>query len=106
MSTLSNTWVTSDPNVMGGTPCVKGTRITVTTVLDIIATVKPRSDIFLDYPELDEMKLRAAIEYAAKNLSPKALTASELMELKRISIIEMKKTLEKGNDERGVFIEF
>ncbi len=65
MTELSDYWVTIDPHVMGGAPCIKGTRITVTNILDIVAAGEPFSEIILDFPSLDKTKIKAALEYAA-----------------------------------------
>ena len=68
MSTLSNTWITIDKNRMGGAACIRGTRITVTNVLDILVSGDPLSEVFLDYPGLDKTKILAAIDYANTEL--------------------------------------
>ena len=53
------------PGVRGGKPCFLGTRITVYDVLDYLASGMTTSEIVLDFPELSEQHIRAALEFAA-----------------------------------------
>lgn len=53
------------PGVRGGKPCFTGTRITVYDVLDYLASGMAPSEIVVDFPELTERHVRAAIEFAA-----------------------------------------
>ncbi len=53
------------PGVRGGKPCVAGTRITVYDMLDYLASGMTSSEIVVDFPELTEQHVRAAIEFAA-----------------------------------------
>ena len=50
---------------MGGQPCIRGMRITVRRVLDILATYVDRRELFQDYPDLEEEDLRQALRFAA-----------------------------------------
>jgi len=54
-----------DPEIMLGKPVIKGTRIPVYLILDLIAAGKNFSQIIDDYPELVEADIRAALEYAS-----------------------------------------
>lgn len=60
--------ITRDPATMRGEPCIRGMRLTVRRVLDAIATYPDRSDLFREYPELDEEDLRQALQFAAAHL--------------------------------------
>ena len=53
------------PGVRGGKPCFADTRITVYDVLDYLASGMTSSEIVVDFPELTEQHVRAAIEFAA-----------------------------------------
>jgi len=53
---------------MGGQPCIRGLRITVKRVLEILATYPDRHELFADYPDLEEADLQQALAYAAANL--------------------------------------
>jgi uncharacterized protein (DUF433 family) len=60
--------ITTDPAVMNGQPCIKGTRLTVRRVLLILAQCKDREEIRKDYPQLLDEDIEEALEYAAANL--------------------------------------
>ena len=59
------TRITFDSIVMGGKPCIRGLRITVGTIVGLIACGKSRAEIFKLYPYLEEEDLREALVYAA-----------------------------------------
>ncbi len=53
------------PGVLGGKPCVRGTRIPVTMVLELIAQGIPFAQIIQDYyPQLSVADIQACVEYA------------------------------------------
>jgi uncharacterized protein (DUF433 family) len=52
--------------VMGGVPCVAGTRIPVSTVVGLIANGATSTEIVTEYPVLTEDDVRACLAYAAK----------------------------------------
>ena len=58
--------VVSDPKVSGGEPCIRGTRIHVSVILDSLAEGLSASDITQHYPPLTEQDVRAAVGYAAE----------------------------------------
>jgi len=58
--------VVSDPNVLGGEPCIRGTRIHVAVVLDSLAEGLTPAEIVDHYPPLTEDDVRAAVAYAAE----------------------------------------
>lgn len=57
--------ITIEPGKMGGHPCIRGMRITVRRVLEILATYEDRSLLFKDYPDLNEEDLQQALACAA-----------------------------------------
>lgn len=57
--------ITIEPGKMGGQPCIRGMRITVRRVLDILATYTTRAELFEEFPELQEEDLRQALAFAA-----------------------------------------
>jgi uncharacterized protein (DUF433 family) len=57
--------ITHDPAVMGGKPCIRGLRVTVGTVLGLLATAQSRERILKAYPYLEPEDLDAALAYAA-----------------------------------------
>jgi uncharacterized protein (DUF433 family) len=60
--------ITHNPLVMGGKPCIRGLRVTVGTVLGLLATGKPRERILEAYPYLEAEDIDAALAYAAWRL--------------------------------------
>ena len=60
--------ITHDPAVMGGKPCIRGLRVTVGTVLGLLASGQTRERILVAYPYLESEDLDAAIAYAAWRL--------------------------------------
>ncbi len=57
--------VTFDPKVMGGRPCLCGLRVTVGTIVGLVATDHTRSEILHLYPYLEEEDIAQALKYAA-----------------------------------------
>ena len=57
--------ITFDPAVMGGRACIRGMRITVSLVLNLIASGMSAQEILADYPYLESEDLQAALRYAA-----------------------------------------
>ena len=58
--------ISIDPNVCFGKPCIKGTRIWVSLILDFLASGMSEAEILEDYPSLKPEDLRAAIAYGAE----------------------------------------
>jgi uncharacterized protein (DUF433 family) len=59
------TRITLDPEVMGGKPCIRGLRVTVGTVVGLVAAGHSMADILRAYPYLEEEDVREALSYAA-----------------------------------------
>jgi len=57
--------ITRDPAVMGGRPCIRGMRVTVGTIVGLLATGRSHEDILQAYPYLEPDDIRAALSYAA-----------------------------------------
>jgi uncharacterized protein (DUF433 family) len=57
--------ITRNPDVMGGKPCLRGMRVTVGTVVGLVASGRPNAEILAAYPYLDEEDIRQALAYAA-----------------------------------------
>lgn len=58
--------ISIDPNVCFGKPCVRGTRIWVSLLLDFLASGMSIPEILAEYPQLGEEDVRAAIAYGAE----------------------------------------
>jgi uncharacterized protein (DUF433 family) len=57
--------ITFDPNVMGGKPCIRGMRVTVGTIVGLIASGSTAEEVLADYPYLEAEDIPAALSYAA-----------------------------------------
>lgn len=57
--------ITSDPAVMGGKPCIRGLRVTVGTIVGLVATGHGEEEILRLYPYLEGEDIREALSYAA-----------------------------------------
>ena len=57
--------ITHDPNVMGGRPCVRGLRVTVGTIVGLIAAGHSIQDVLRLYPYLEAADVSEALSYAA-----------------------------------------
>lgn len=58
--------ISVDPNVCFGKPCIRGTRIWVSLILDFLANGMTIKEIIEEYPHLTEEDIRAAIAYGAE----------------------------------------
>jgi uncharacterized protein (DUF433 family) len=58
--------ISIDPAVCGGKPCIKGTRIWVSLVLDLLATGMSEAELRAEYPALTHEDVLAAIAYGAE----------------------------------------
>jgi len=59
------TRITSNPQMMGGRPCIRGIRVTVGTVVGLVASGHSREDILRLYPYLEPEDISEALAYAA-----------------------------------------
>ena len=57
--------ITINPNQCGGRPCIRGQRIRVKDVLDLLAAAVPEKEILEDYPYLEAEDIRACLEFGA-----------------------------------------
>ncbi|MEW6376559.1 MAG: DUF433 domain-containing protein [Thermodesulfobacteriota bacterium] len=57
--------ITFDPEVMGGKPCIRGLRVTVGTIVGLIAAGRTKDEILKLYPYLEPEDIDQALAYAA-----------------------------------------
>jgi uncharacterized protein (DUF433 family) len=57
--------ITYDPQIMGGRACIRGMRVTVSLILNLVATGMNRQEILEAYPYLESEDIQQALEYAA-----------------------------------------
>jgi uncharacterized protein (DUF433 family) len=62
-------WITSNPDILGGKPCIRGTRISVEFLLELVADGAGPKDILQAYPQVSEEALKSAFRYAAQAMS-------------------------------------
>ena len=55
-----------NPRILGGKPIIKGTRISVEFILDLLASDVSEEDILEDYPHLTKEEIHACLRYAAR----------------------------------------
>ena len=60
--------IVSDPAILGGKPCLRGTRISVEFILELLASGASRDEILTAYPQVTAPLLSAALAYAAQSL--------------------------------------
>jgi len=65
--------ITSNPRQCGGRPCIRGMRIRVKDVLDMLAGGATEAEILADYPYLEQDDIRASLEYAVRQIDRTAL---------------------------------
>ena len=70
------TRITVDPNQMGGAPCIRGLRIPVATVVDMIADGMSEAEILAAYPDLVHEDVHEALRYAAEAVRERELPLS------------------------------
>ncbi len=68
------TRITIDPEVMGGKPCIRGIRVTVGTIVGLIATGKTVEDILAEYSYLEREDVLEALSYAAWRAEEKEIS--------------------------------
>ena len=57
--------ITFDPNLMGGRACIRGMRITVSLVVNLVAKGMSADEIVREYPDLEPEDIREALSYAS-----------------------------------------
>ncbi len=69
--------ITRDPGICGGEPVIKGTRVTLRTILASLAEGDTIEEILEDYPSITEEDIRSVIAFAAES-SKEDLPVSEI----------------------------
>jgi uncharacterized protein (DUF433 family) len=67
--------ITVDPAQCGGRPCIRGMRIRVIDILDMLAAGLSFEQILADYPDLEREDITAALRYARQRLDHPVLAA-------------------------------
>ena len=69
--------ITVDPAQLGGLPCIRGLRVTVSAVVGQLAAGRSIEDILADFPYLEREDVLAALEYAAAAVSERELPLAQ-----------------------------
>jgi uncharacterized protein (DUF433 family) len=70
---MTFTRITVTPDQMGGVPCIRGLRIPVATVVDMIADGMTRDEILEAFPDLEKEDIREALHFAAEAVREREL---------------------------------
>lgn len=68
--------ITTNAEVCGGRPCIRGLRVRVKDILDLLANGASVEEILADYPYLEREDITAALQYAAAQLDHPVLHAA------------------------------
>ena len=72
---MSSSRITSNPDQCGGRPCIRGMRIRVIDILDLLANGLTIQQILVELPDLEENDIKAAIAYARKRIDHPVVAA-------------------------------
>lgn len=73
----SESWrITSNPEILSGKPCIRGIRIRVADILDMLAEGATRNEILEDYAYLEDQDITAALEYAKSAVDHRLVKAA------------------------------
>jgi uncharacterized protein (DUF433 family) len=70
--------IVTDPHILGGKPCIRGTRLSVEFLLELIASGATQAEIVQAYPQLSVDDIAAAVRYAARVLKDDVLLTAEV----------------------------
>ncbi len=69
--------ITANKDILGGKPIIKGTRISVEFILELLASGVNETEILRDYPHLAKEDIKACLEYAARSMKNEILVDLE-----------------------------
>ncbi len=67
--------ISSDPGKCGGRPCIRGMRIRVIDILEMLANNVPPAQILEDFPDLESADIQASLLFAARRAGHARLVA-------------------------------
>lgn len=71
--------IVNDPQLMNGQACLKGSRLTVRRIIEIVALYQDRAERLKEYPELDDEGIRQALRFATLYLPDSVSEANALV---------------------------
>lgn len=93
---IGTTRITFDPNVMGGKPCIRGMRVTVGTIVGLIASGYEKNEILRLYPYLESEDIDESLSCAAWRVEEIDVTPENIGYLVISAIANFHLHLEKG----------
>lgn len=76
--------ITINPEICGGAPCIRGMRVRVTDIIDMLAAGATRAEILADYPYLEDEDISAVMTYAwSAHIPAEWLLAQQIVSLLR-----------------------
>ncbi|MEQ8169675.1 MAG: DUF433 domain-containing protein [Candidatus Eremiobacterota bacterium] len=70
--------ITSNQAILNGKPCIKGTRISIEFILELLSSGATFNDILKNYPHLTEEDLQEALQYASRFLKNEIVIMAEV----------------------------
>ncbi len=67
--------ITVDPEQCGGRPCIRGMRIRVTDVLDLLANGLTPQEVLAEFPDVEPEDIRACLRFASRRIDHPIVTA-------------------------------
>ena len=69
--------IVSTPGVVGGRPCIKGTRLSVSLILELMSAGSSEAEVLKAHPHISSADVRACLRYAAQSLEPPITTETD-----------------------------
>lgn len=70
--------IVSNPQIFGGKPCIRGTRISIEMILEWIASGASRDDVLRNYPQLSADDIEEALRYAVHSVNREFVADAEV----------------------------
>lgn len=90
-----NSRITFNPKQCGGRPCIRGMRIRVKDVLEMLASGATPEEILQSYPYLEQEDIRACLEYAAAQIEKQNAGIRDLIVVSRTLVDSQLKVTEQ-----------
>jgi len=65
--------ITSNPKQMNGQPCIRNLRLTVTRVIELLATYPNRDELYQEFPEIEEADIQQALIFVSSYLDDRII---------------------------------
>lgn len=73
--------ITINPAQMNGQPCIRGMRLTVRRIVELVATYSDRDELLREYPELEDEDIRQALRYTLTYFDDRILELPKTYEI-------------------------